>query len=142
MSLIDWADRLDTPAGIGVDMVDISEICALNHRTGGAFAQRTFTARELAQAEKTPDQWSFLAGRFAVKEAVFKALARYIVEKTFDFRHVETLRREDGSPYIALTSELTEIMSVAGIKEFLVSISNESGFVVAFVAAVGDGGSH
>lgn len=59
-------------------------------------------------------------------------------EKTLDFRHVETLKREDGSPYIVHTLELVEIMSGAGIKKFMISISNESGLAIAFVVAASD----
>lgn len=136
MSLTDWADRLETPAGIGVDMVEIAEIQALDARTGGAFVQRSFTARERAEAESAPDRWSYLAGRFAVKEAVFKALAHLTPQKAFDFRIVETLREPDGSPRVHPGEALREVMGAAHVRELLVSITNEGGFAFAFVAAV------
>lgn len=130
-----WAEHLAVPAGIGVDLVDAEEIRALDERTNGAFSAGTFTKRELEQAAASRDPVTWLAGRFAVKEAVFKAVAHRTLEKTFDFRCVETLRAEDGSPYIRRTPELDRILKAAGVGELFVSISNESGFAIAFVLA-------
>lgn len=139
MSLKAWADRLETPLGVGVDAVDIGELQALDARTKGAFTRRTFTQREQEQAGQAADRWSYLAGRFAAKEAVFKALAPITPEKTFDFRIVETLRAADGSPQVAISPKLAEIMATAGAGKLLVSISNESGFAVAFAVAIAGG---
>lgn len=136
MGLIDWADRLETPVGIGVDLVDIAQMQALDVRTKGAFARHSFTQREREEAEKAIDKWSYLAGRFAVKEAVFKALAPLATEKAFDFRIVETLRRSDGSPAITHDGALDEVLCKAHVDRLLVSISNEGGFSIAFVTAV------
>lgn len=136
MSFTEWADRLGTPLGVGVDLVEIAEIKALNERTQGAFVQRTFTPREQAEAETSPDPWVYLAGRFAAKEAVFKALAPLTPDKTFDFRVVETLRQPDGSPQVTQERALREIMDSATVERVLVSISNEAGFALAFAVAV------
>lgn len=136
MSLTDWADQLETPAGIGVDMVEIAEIRALDARTGGAFVKRTFTGREQAEAKCAPDCWSYLAGRFAAKEAVFKAMAPLVPERTFDFRIVETLREPDGSPQVQIGDALREVMERAQVSRLLVSVTNEGGFAFAFAAAV------
>ena len=71
--------------GIGIDLVSLPEfrrICddwGASGRAGvdiaNAFVRRTFTAGELAQAAGRHDPCEFLAGRFACKEAVFKAVA-------------------------------------------------------------------
>ncbi len=136
MSLVDWADRLEAPLGVGVDLVEIGELKALNQRTRGAFVQRTFTPREKAEAESSSDPWVYLAGRFAVKEAVLKALASLTPDKTFDFRVVETLRNPDGSPQVTQEGKLREIMQSAMVGRVLVSISNEAGYALAFAVAV------
>lgn len=117
-------------------MADIAGLQAMDARTKGAFAQHTFTRREQEEAEKAPDKWSYLAGRFAVKEAVFKALAPLTSGKAFDFRIVETLRQADGSPAVTHDGPLREILRTACVDRLLVSISNEGGFAVAFAAAV------
>ena len=128
----DWSD---TPAGIGIDCVCVSEMRALDERLGGAFVQRTFTPGERELAGAAPDSWQFLAGRFAAKEAVFKALNGK-APNPFDFRVVETLRRADGCPVITPASVPPEAMETAGAKELLVSITGEGNFAIAMVQAV------
>lgn len=124
------------PVGIGVDCVCISELRALDARTGGAFVSRTFTDAERVLSEQAQDKWCFLAGRFAVKEAVFKALAPLTKEKFFDFRLVQTLKREDGSPCVSLQSLPEGVLAQAGVDKILVSITGEGDFALAFVQAV------
>ena len=41
-----------------------------------------------------------LAGRFAVKEAVYKAFCGSFHEVNFDFRRVETIKLENGAPLL------------------------------------------
>lgn len=125
----------DTPRGIGIDCVRVSEMRALDERLGGAFVQRTFTPGERELAGAAPDSWQFLAGRFAVKEAVFKALNSK-TPNPFDYRRVETLRRADGCPVITTASVPPEAMELAGAKELLVSITGEGDYVIAAVQAV------
>ena len=61
-------------AGIGADLVDIARIQALLDRYGERFLRRVFTGKETAYALSGANTAERLAGRFAVKEAVFKAL--------------------------------------------------------------------
>ena len=82
------------------------------------------------------DFWSYFAGRYAGKTAVFKALARLIPEKSFDFRIVETMRRPDGSPAITHDGPMLEVLHMANVDKLLVSISNEGSFSIAFVTAI------
>lgn len=53
----------------------------------------------------------------------------------FDFRIVETLSREDGSPYVNVRPELVEVLEKAGVGELPVSITNEGGTATAVVLA-------
>lgn len=134
--LSDFVSDAGFPLGIGVDCVCISELKALNTRTVGAFVSCTFTPEEIRLSEQAPDKWCFLAGRFAVKEAVFKALAPLTEEKFFDFRRVETRRQDDGSPVINPESIPAGVLEQAGVQKLLVSITGEGDFALAFVQAV------
>ena len=125
-------------SGIGVYLVSVSEIAELDGRTHGAFTERTFSDREKAEAEQSPDRYSFLAGRFAVKEAVFKAVAHLTPEKTFDFRIVETKRNADGSPEVAVNDALAVVLRSAGVTKLLVSITGHGGLALAQVVAVSE----
>ena len=122
--------------GVGIDMVSINEIREMIHRTDRVFERHTFTPAEQAEAGQEKDPAEYYAGRFAVKEAVFKAAAHLLEEKTFDFRVVETLRRTDGSPYVRISSELREKFQRVGIDDILVSISNERDMAIAIAQAV------
>lgn len=124
-------------AGIGIDMVTISEISRLLGAGDPAdissldpFFRRTFTDAELAMAAHRDNAAEFLAGRFAVKEAVFKSLAPYAADN-LEFHDIETLARQDGSPYVNPTPVLTRALEQAQAREILVSITNEGNYAVA-----------
>ena len=120
--------------GIGIDSVDIEEMARLAADPDGAFARRTFTEAERAQAYARHDAAACLAGKFAVKEAMFKALACRTAAG-FDFRCVETLEDENGCPHVTLDGPLAPTLAEAGVTELLVSITNERGMATAIVLA-------
>lgn len=128
--------------GVGVDMVTISEIArywpegaeGLVDSELDPFIKRTFTAAELAQARGRHNAPEYLAGRFAVKEAVFKALAP-CTDAGFDLRIVECLDDEAGAPHVTLAGPIAAVLAEAGANEVLVSISNEGDTAVAFAVA-------
>lgn len=127
--------------GIGIDMASISEIDRLAGGIAGktaseqdAFVRRTFTPAELAAALERHNPAEYLAGRFAAKEAVFKAVAP-LTEEGFEMRRVETLTRPDGSPYVNVGPELQTALDEAGVSELLVSITNEDDYAIAIVLA-------
>ena len=120
--------------GIGIDSVDIEEMARLTADADGAFARRTFSDAERAEAYARHDAAACLAGKFAVKEAVFKAIAQY-TEAGFDFRRVETLEDKNGCPHVTLTGPLAPVLAEAGVTELLVSITNEKDVATAIVLA-------
>lgn len=69
-----------------------------------------------------------------MREAAFKTLAP-LTPGGVDFRIVETLSREDVSPYVNVGPELAEALEKAGVGELLVSITNEGGTATAVVLA-------
>lgn len=117
--------------GIGVDMVDVERVQKII-TTNQNFIAYTFTSAEQELAQTRKNRAVFYATRFAAKEAVFKALAHNLKEKTFDLRLVETLNREDGSPYIN-TELLQTYLDELGAKNIHISLSDEIDKVIAFV---------
>lgn len=130
-----WVNGFDVPRGVGVDLVSVSRLRALDEAVGGALRRRAFTAAEQAEAAEERDPWVYLAGRFAAKEAVFKAMDHLLGGTHFDFRQVETLRRPDGSPAITASGAMAELLRQAGVEQLLVSLSNEDDFAIALVMA-------
>lgn len=125
--------------GIGIDAVRVSEVSRLLDDEDGwqdsAFAKYTFSKRELAEAARHPAE--YLAARFAVKEAVFKAIAHTLPGKTFDLRNIESSHREDGSPFVVLNDFTAALMKEAGVSAFQLSITTEGDYAAAFVIAEG-----
>lgn len=127
--------------GIGIDAVDIAEMEHLvapveknDSLEPSAFCRRTFSPAERAQADARHDKASVYAGKFAVKEATFKALAPLTAEG-FDFRCVETLEDEHGAPQVSCTGQLAEVLAEAQVDSLLCSITNERGLATAIVLA-------
>lgn len=120
--------------GIGIDSVDIEEMRRLCLDLEGSFVRRVFTAAERVEAIERHDPVQVFAGKFAAKEATFKALAQH-TEEGFDLRIIETLEDASGAPHITLTGPIAPILQQAGVTELLVSITNERGLATAIVLA-------
>ena len=60
--------------GIGTDIIEISRIKAAIERRGDDFLKHILTREEIAHAKKYKNPYAHYAGRFAAKEAVFKAV--------------------------------------------------------------------
>lgn len=132
--------RVKMIIGIGVDLAQIAEIGRLAEVTGDSFLRRTFTEEEREEVQRRATKEArleYYAARFAAKEAVFKALAPHTPEKGFDFRHVCTLNREDGSPYVKMTDWMREICAEAGVRDLHISITTEGEYAAAFVVVEG-----
>ena len=124
--------------GVGVDLCMISRIQNILDREGpdGAFFRRAFTAAEQAEAAARHDKAAFYAARFAVKEAVFKAVGPH-TSNGFDFRCVESLHRPDGSPYVNITDGLRPYLEEAGVTSLHLSVTTEGDMAEAMVVAEG-----
>ena len=69
----------------------------------------------------------FLAGRFAAKEAVMKALGRFF-DRGVALRDIEILNLPGGKPYVRLTPPLA--VKLTG-KRISISITHSGGYALA-----------
>ena len=76
-----------------------------------------------------------LAGRFAAKEAVIKALGG---EPGIEWHGIEVGKESSGKPVIWLHGETAKLALRAGVRKLHVSISHDGDVAVAFVVAEGD----
>lgn len=121
--------------GIGIDAVVIKDVAKLLERMTGGALSRVFTEGELSAAREKANPAEYLAFRFAVKEAAFKAIAPRLSGKSFDYRRIETRNSEDGSPYICVNEFLRTILDHAEITSLFVSITTTGGMAAAIVIA-------
>jgi holo-[acyl-carrier protein] synthase len=112
-------------AGIGVDMTEISRLAAALARTP-ALANRLF-----AQSERRGSVRQ-LAGAFAAKEALAKALG---APKGLRWTDAVLHREPDGRPVLEVHGTVAAAAAEAGITSWHVSISHDGGFCVAMVVA-------
>ena len=126
-------------AGIGVDIVDIARIQALLDRHGERFLRRVYTEAETAYAMRGANRAERLAGRFAVKEALMKALGTGKSQGIL-WRDVETLRARSGKPEVHLHGQAVRLAKLRGGGGIHVSITHDGGKAVAFVILEKAGG--
>jgi holo-[acyl-carrier protein] synthase len=126
-------------AGIGVDIVDIARIQALLEKYGDRFLRRVYTEAETAYAMSGANRAERLAGRFAVKEAVMKALGTGKSQGIL-WGDVETLRGRSGKPEVRLHGNAMKWAKSRGGGAVHVSITHDGGKAVAFVILEKAGG--
>lgn len=119
----------------GVDVVDTAEFGRLINKQASDFLDRYFTTTELAIAGKGGDRTERLASRFAVKEAVLKALGTGWGDG-IAFTDVEVDSERSGAPAVVLHRRLVTIARERGIAHWLVSASHTSTIAIASVIAL------
>ena len=116
----------------GVDLIEISRIEEVIAQHGKHYLERVYTPAELEQCGKRAES---LAGRFAAKEAVAKALGSGIGD--ISWRDIEVLGDEQNAPGLTLYNAAKQKADELGLMNWSVSISHSQSHSVAFVVAVG-----
>ena len=115
--------------GIGVDVVDLERFAQTLARTP-EILNRLFHVNELQTESGHALSSNSLAGRFAVKEAVAKALG---APSGMSFHECRV--SPSGKPEITLHGEIQRIALTQGITHWHVSISHDGPVAVAYVIA-------
>lgn len=114
--------------GIGIDVVEIPRMERAISTWGNAFLNKVFTSREITYAHSRKDPTPHIAARFAVKEAVAKALSTGW-SGSFRWKDVEVENSPSGKPSVLLYGKVRELLEGSRV---LVSISHSEHVVVAF----------
>lgn len=114
--------------GIGIDLTDIERVAAVYSRYRDHFLTRFFSKDEINLIKKRQGDLEIrLAGRFAAKEALIKALGN-ITDQIIHLSDIEILSKVNGCPYAALNHRLDEITRGYRID---ISISHEKKLAMA-----------
>lgn len=119
----------------GVDVVDTADFAFLMNEQAEHFLDRYFTSAELATADEGGSRIERLASRFAIKEAVLKALGTGWGNGVA-FTDVEVVSQQIGAPSIVLHRRLVTVAEERGIAQWLVSASHTSTVAMASVIAL------
>jgi holo-[acyl-carrier protein] synthase len=107
--------------GTGVDIIEVRRIRQAIEKWGKGFLQRVFTDEEIESAQSRESLYQHLAGRFAAKEAVFKALG----DMRLSWRDIQILNDDGGRPYCTILNGRGKNVDV------YVSISHVKNYAVA-----------
>jgi len=118
--------------GIGVDLVDIARFERQLSRTP-RLRDRLFAPDELVQAGR-PLPLRSLAGRFAAKEALVKALGD---SYEFGWQDIPVLTGPERGPAFSPRGPAAERVARLGVTSISLSISHDAGLALAFVVAEG-----
>lgn len=116
----------------GVDLIEIDRIEEVVARHGRHYLERIFTPAELEYCGKRAES---LAGRFAAKEAVAKALGTGIGDVSW--KEIEILGDEQNAPVLKLYGAAEGRAKEQGLATWSVSISHSQSHSIAFVVAIG-----
>ena len=117
----------------GIDLVEIVRLEEAIRRHGRRFLERIYTPQELT--EVGPNLAS-LAGRFAAKEAVAKALGTGI--GLVAWREIEILPGPERAPLLHLHGAAARKAEELGLSTWSISISHTHQYAVAVATAIGD----
>lgn len=113
--------------GVGIDVVDIERFRQTLERTP-RLRERLFTEAEQALPPAS------LAARFAVKEALAKALGAPV---GLHWTDVEVYRHDGGRPLLDVRGSVAALAADLGVTRWHVSLSHDAGIASAVVIAEG-----
>lgn len=116
--------------GTGIDIVEVDRIKRALEK-GGRFKEFVFAAEEIEYCETKGSRFESYAGRFAAKEAFFKALGTGWQDNTA-FYEVVICNDALGKPFIKLAGETKKVIEKPGTKIHL-SISHTKSYATAIV---------
>jgi holo-[acyl-carrier protein] synthase len=107
--------------GTGVDITEVTRLRRAIERWGKEFLNRVFTQEELENAKTRGSLYQHLAGRFAAKEAIFKAMG----DAKLSWKDLEILNDKDGKPHCFILNGRSKAIDVH------ISISHVKNYAVA-----------
>ena len=117
----------------GIDLIELTRLEQAIQRHGARFLERIFTPDELAETSGRPDS---LAGRFAAKEAVVKALGTGI--GPIAWKEIEIRRGPQREPVLHLHGLAKEKAAELGLHAWSVSLSHTEHYAAAVAVALGE----
>ena len=123
--------------GIGLDVASIERIAKALERHGARFAERILTDAERGALGARSTDPTAVAGRFAAKEAVAKALG---APEDVWWHDVQVLVGRRGAPVLELVGKAEEHARRLRVTRQLVSITHDAGVAAAMVVLESDAG--
>lgn len=123
--------------GHGIDLVEVAALRRWIDDPRDPLVPRCFAHDELVEIGEGPDRIERLAGRFAAKEAVLKALGTGFGAGV-SFKDVVIRRKPGGPPEVFLSGGAALAARDLGVTDWRLSISHAGGLAMASAIAIGD----
>jgi holo-[acyl-carrier protein] synthase len=123
--------------GIGLDLVKIERIRHLTERWQERFLSRLYTEAERHYCFRRASPYASLAGRFAVKEAMVKALGTGWAAG-IRWTDIQVLPNSHGQPVATAGGQTATLLRQAGVTGIHVSLSHDADYAVAQVMLTAD----
>lgn len=114
--------------GIGTDIIEIERIEIAIKRTN-SFLNKLFTENEMRIFEARGFKSEVIAGNFAAKEAVSKAIGTGF--RNFGVKDIEILRDELGKPLVNLNEKVYDVLGRSDVN-IHISISHNRTNAIAY----------
>ncbi len=118
--------------GIGSDIARVDRFARAMKRHGPRFAQRILGADEQAAWQAKGQPVSYLAKRFAAKEAYVKALGLGL-RSGMQWCDIQVINDTLGKPSLKLSGEALRLFQASGASATHITLSDEADYAVAFV---------
>lgn len=122
--------------GVGIDVVEIKRVRRLLARHGEAFLDRILAPGEDRTRAIGAEGPAHVAGVFAAKEAVMKALGTGMAGAAF--REIAVVRASSGQPGVALFGRALDAARRLGAARWHLSITHARSVAAAVAIAVGE----
>ncbi len=115
--------------GTGIDIIETQRLERAVRRWGDRFLSRLYTRRELQLARSGRSFYQSLAGKFAAKEAVLKALGTGL--RSGRWVDIEVVPDRFGKPEVVFSGRFRDLVVRLGVQQVLVSVSHSRDYAVA-----------
>ncbi|CAL4320546.1 holo-ACP synthase [Buchnera aphidicola] len=118
--------------GVGIDIIKISRLKNIVKKFGKKFIKRILSKKEFQEFSNNPKDISFLAKRFAAKEAASKSLGIGI-QNNIQLNHFEVYHDHLGKPKINFLKQAKIFLKKLNIKSIHISITDEKKYACAVI---------
>src|SRR5579885_949136 len=124
--------------GVGIDIVHIPRLRLIAERWQDKFLGRVYTEAERSIVRRRAAPYASLAGRFAAKEAILKALGTGW-SRGIRWQDIEVLNDQAGRPRAVVGGRAAALLREAGVTAVHVSLSHDTDYAVAEAILTSDG---